>query len=106
MWFGAPDGATELLLGKGLILGEAMIGIANVVVEVAPLFVMCDQLRWHDLSCYGQARFHTSNIDALPERGVRYDRAYVQWCIAHVDLYGALCACTRGQLEFCADKSG
>ncbi len=43
MWFGAPDGATEVLLEKGLILGEAMIGVANVVVEVAPLFVMCDQ---------------------------------------------------------------
>jgi len=42
------------------------------------LFVMCDQLRWDYLSCYGHKRLHTPNIDALAARGVRYDRAYVQ----------------------------
>ena len=42
------------------------------------LFVMCDQLRWDYLSCYGHERLHTPNIDALAKRGVRYDRAYVQ----------------------------
>lgn len=42
------------------------------------LFIMCDQLRWDYLSCYGHKRLHTPNIDALSARGVRYDRAYVQ----------------------------
>ena len=27
---------------RQLIVGEALIGIANVMIEVAPLFVMCD----------------------------------------------------------------
>jgi arylsulfatase A-like enzyme len=41
------------------------------------LFVMCDQLRADYLSCYG-ARFpHTPNIDALAQRGTRFDRAFV-----------------------------
>ena len=40
------------------------------------LFIMCDQLRWDYLSCYGHPHLHTPHIDALAERGVRFDRAY------------------------------
>lgn len=42
------------------------------------LFVMCDQLRYDYLSCYGHPRLHTPNLDALAARGVVFDRAYVQ----------------------------
>jgi len=42
------------------------------------LFIMCDQLRWDHLSCYGHPRLHTPNIDALAARGVRFTRAYIQ----------------------------
>jgi arylsulfatase A-like enzyme len=42
------------------------------------LFIMCDQLRWDYLSCYGHPHLKTPNIDALAKRGVRFERAYVQ----------------------------
>jgi arylsulfatase A-like enzyme len=42
------------------------------------LFIMCDQLRWDYLSCYGHPTLQTPNIDALARRGVRFTRAYVQ----------------------------
>jgi arylsulfatase A-like enzyme len=42
------------------------------------LFIMCDQLRWDYLSCYGHPSLQTPNIDALAERGVRFTRSYVQ----------------------------
>jgi len=42
------------------------------------LFIMCDQLRWDYLSCYGHPRLMTPHIDALAARGVRFARAYVQ----------------------------
>jgi arylsulfatase A-like enzyme len=42
------------------------------------LFIMCDQLRWDYLSCYGHPRLATPNIDRLAQRGVRFTRAYVQ----------------------------
>ncbi len=42
------------------------------------LFIMCDQLRWDYLSCYGHPTLQTPNIDRLAALGVRFDRAYVQ----------------------------
>lgn len=42
------------------------------------LFIMCDQLRWDYLSCYGHPHLETPHIDGLAARGVRFDRAYVQ----------------------------
>ena len=42
------------------------------------LFIMCDQLRFDYLGCTGHPHIKTPNIDALAERGVRFDRAYVQ----------------------------
>jgi arylsulfatase A-like enzyme len=42
------------------------------------LFIMCDQLRWDYLSCYGHGKLQTPNIDSLAERGLRFDNAYCQ----------------------------
>lgn len=41
------------------------------------LFIMCDQLRYDHLSCFGHPRLHTPNLDGLARRGVIFDRAYV-----------------------------
>lgn len=42
------------------------------------LFIMCDQLRWDYLSCYGHPKLHTPHIDALAARGVRFTHCIVQ----------------------------
>ena len=42
------------------------------------LFIMCDQLRWDYLSCYGHRTLQTPNIDSIARRGVRFDNAYCQ----------------------------
>ena len=41
-WFVPPETVVEEMQQKNLIVGEGLIGIANVLVEVAPLYVMCD----------------------------------------------------------------
>jgi len=50
------------------------------------LFIMCDQLRWDALGCVGHPFIETPNIDALANRGVRFDRAFVN---------GAVCGSSR-----------
>jgi len=42
MWLAPPEGLVERMKAAGEVVGEALVGIANVVVEVAQLFVMCD----------------------------------------------------------------
>jgi len=42
MWLAPPVTVTQQLMSRRIIVGEAIIGIANVLVEVAPLYVMCD----------------------------------------------------------------
>ena len=42
------------------------------------LWIMCDQLRWDYLSCYGHPHLHTPHIDRLAARGVQFQNAYVQ----------------------------
>jgi DEAD/DEAH box helicase domain-containing protein len=42
MWFAPSREALDLVLAEGLLPAEALIGIGNVLVEVAPVFLMCD----------------------------------------------------------------
>lgn len=42
------------------------------------LWIMCDQLRFDYLGCYGHPHLKTPHIDALAARGVRFTKAYVQ----------------------------
>ena len=41
-WFAPPESITRAMTEKNMLMGEALMGIANVLIEVAPLFVMCD----------------------------------------------------------------
>jgi DEAD/DEAH box helicase domain-containing protein len=42
MWLVPSQNALELVRKHGRATGEALVGIANLIVEVAPLFIMCD----------------------------------------------------------------
>jgi len=42
MWFVPPPRALELVRKHGRATGDALVGLANLIVEVAPLFIMCD----------------------------------------------------------------
>ncbi|MFH1007046.1 MAG: DEAD/DEAH box helicase [Candidatus Latescibacterota bacterium] len=41
-WFAPPEEVVREMAEKNFLVGDALIGMANVLVEVAPLFVMCD----------------------------------------------------------------
>ena len=36
------------------------------------VFILADDLGYGDLSCYGQEKFQTPNIDELAQRGMRF----------------------------------
>ena len=40
------------------------------------VFILADDLGWGDLSCYGQQRFQTPNIDSLAISGMRFTQCY------------------------------
>ncbi len=42
LWFAPPEAVVARMRQRQMVVGEALIGIANVLVEVAPFFVMCD----------------------------------------------------------------
>jgi DEAD/DEAH box helicase domain-containing protein len=41
-WYAPPTALVAAMKKRRLLIGEALIGLANLLVEVAPLFVMCD----------------------------------------------------------------
>jgi len=98
-WWVPSEAAKEAVLGAGQVLGEALTGIANVLVEVAPLFVMCDTQDMGavvDVRCLGE--------DAL----FLYDRypggiGYAKRCVGKIaEIMGTIhdvirdCACRSG----------
>jgi DEAD/DEAH box helicase domain-containing protein len=99
VWFGPPQTAAELVVERGMVVGEALIGIANVLVEVAPLFVMCDVQDIGavvDASCLGH--------DAL----FVYDRypggmGYARRCL---DRFDAMLATVRDVIRDCGCEDG
>ena len=40
------------------------------------VFILADDLGYGDLSCYGQEKFQTPNIDELAQRGMRFTQCY------------------------------
>jgi len=42
MWLSPPEGVAGRMAERKMVVGEGLIGIANVLVDVAPLFLMCD----------------------------------------------------------------
>ena len=40
------------------------------------IFIMCDDMGYGDLGCYGQPFIHTPNIDRMASEGMRFTQAY------------------------------
>ena len=64
-----------------LMAGGAMAAASCAQPPSAPqrpniVFILADDLGWGDLSCYGQQRFQTPNIDSLALNGLRFTQCY------------------------------
>lgn len=73
----------ELLLGSALIIGisgtqQAFAQKKKGQEKKKPnvVFILADDLGYGDLSCYGQEKFETPNIDKLAQNGMRFTQCY------------------------------
>lgn len=58
--------------GLGLMAAFA----ANAQNRPNILYIMCDDMGYGDLACYGQRYISTPNIDRLAAEGMRFSQAY------------------------------
>ena len=98
-WFAPPQEIAREMKSKKLLVGEALIGIANVFVQVAPFFVMCDTM---DIGAVVDAK--NINRDALfvHDRypgGMGYARRCLDYFDAIIQTVGDVirdCGCADG----------
>lgn len=65
---------------RRMTLSSSLVALLALPAAAQPrpniLYVMCDDMGYGDLSCYGQQRFRTPNIDRLAAEGMRLTSAY------------------------------
>lgn len=66
-----------LLLASGFMLAVPFVQAQkNKDKKPNVVFILADDLGYGDLSCYGQEKFDTPNIDQLAQNGMRFTQCY------------------------------
>ncbi len=70
-------------MGRRLFLGSTLflsaLGVAAYAQKQAKpniIYIMCDDMGYGDLGCYGQPYISTPNIDSMAREGMRFTQAY------------------------------
>ena len=66
--------ANKLLYG--LAMAPALAGAQSTPEKLNIIFVLCDDMGWGDLGCYGQRYISTPNIDRMAAEGMQFMQAY------------------------------
>lgn len=59
-----------------MFLGNAVGLRCQAVEQPNVIFILCDDLGWRDVGCFGSTYHQTPNIDQLAARGIRLTQAY------------------------------
>lgn len=66
-----------LIVGAAFLLDAmSLLAIADEPRQPNVIFILADDLGYGDLSCYGQTKFETPNIDQLARDGMRFTQHY------------------------------
>lgn len=67
-----------ILLGSGVVLTAGGVCAEGVKSHQKPniIYIMCDDMGYGDLGCYGQRLISTPNIDSMARGGIRFTQAY------------------------------
>ncbi|MCQ2267124.1 MAG: sulfatase-like hydrolase/transferase, partial [Bacteroidaceae bacterium] len=65
-------------MNNKLLLGLAPLGAMAAFAQQRPniIYIMCDDMGYGDLGCYGQQYIATPNIDRMAAQGMRFTQAY------------------------------
>ena len=63
-------------LGTGLLAVSLYGNAINKPLKPNIIFILCDDMGYGDLGCYGQKYIHTPNIDRMAQEGMRFTQAY------------------------------
>lgn len=66
----------KIFLYSSLVAGALVVPVQLSAQKPNVVFILADDLGYGDLSCYGQKKFTTPNIDRLAEEGIRFTRCY------------------------------
>ena len=69
---------TTICLMETAVLAVAPSVMAKPSKTVKPniIYIMCDDMGYGDLGCYGQKYINTPNIDRMAGEGMRFTQAY------------------------------
>lgn len=72
-----------ILIRKIMIALIVIISITSAFGKAKPniIFVLCDDMGWKDLGCFGAELYETPNIDALCNSGIKFTHAYTSQAI-------------------------
>lgn len=59
-----------------LVTGICHVQAAKKTEKPNIIFILCDDMGYGDLGCYGQKYIHTPNIDRMAQEGMRFTQAY------------------------------
>lgn len=99
---------TIRLLALGLSLACGLSAAAQKAAKrTRPniIFILADDLGYGDLSCYGQKKFQTPNIDRLAAQGVRFTQAYAGTAVCAPSRSSLFTGLTTGHTPIRGNKS-
>ena len=66
----------SILCSGAAILSVSALAAAPKSDRPNIIFILCDDMGYGDLACYGQKHILTPNIDRMAEEGMRFTQAY------------------------------
>ena len=85
----------------------ALMGITSLTAQQKPniVYILADDLGYGDLSCYGQKRFQTPNIDQLASRGIRFTQHYAGCAVCAPSRSSLMTGLTTGHTPIRGNRS-
>ncbi len=90
----------KLIKGLSIVLMAVLLASCGSNKQPNVIFVLCDDLGWKDLVCYGSDLYETPNIDALAASGMLFTDAYTASPLCSPTRASVLTGQEPGRLRF------